>query len=152
MARVLVDTNVVVYAHDPADSRKQARAIAVLSALADAGAGCFSAQVLAEFFWTVTRGRRPLLTAAEAAAQMDRLSASWPVLDITPAIVVEAARGVTAHRLSCWDAQVWATARLNQVPIVLSEDFADGSRVAGVRFVNPLRPGFEPASLLARPA
>ena len=29
------------------------------------------------------------------------------------------------------------TARLNQVPVVFSEDFNDGSILEGVRFVNP---------------
>ncbi|HSK09543.1 MAG TPA: PIN domain-containing protein [Vicinamibacterales bacterium] len=147
MARALVDTNVLVYAHDPADRAKQERALAVLAALADAGAGCFSGQVLAEFYWTVTRGRRPLLTTKEAAEQVDRLCASWPVLDITASVVGEATAGVRDHRLSYWDAQVWAAARLNQVPMILSEDFADGSRLGGVRFLNPLKPGFDPSSL-----
>jgi predicted nucleic acid-binding protein len=37
---------------------------------------------------------------------------------------------------------VWATARLNQVPFVFSEDFRDGSILEGVRFVNPFSPKF----------
>ncbi len=150
MAQALVDTNVLVYAHDPADRAKRGRAIDLLSSLADARAGCFSAQVLAEFYWTVTRGRRPLLTVEEAAEQIDRLCASWPVLAITSSVVAEAAAGARRHRFSYCDAQIWATARLNQVPIVLSEDFADGSRVGGVRFVNPLGPRFDASSLFTR--
>jgi len=39
------------------------------------------------------------------------------------------------------DAQ-WATARLNQVPVVFSEDFRSGSLLEGVRFVNPFLPEF----------
>ena len=147
MATVLVDTNILVYAHDAADTVKQQRAIEVLTALAHRAAGCFSAQNLSEFYWTATRGRHPLLTPKEAAAQVDRLAASWPILDVTPFVVLEATRGVTAHRLSFWDAMVWAVARLNQVPVVLSEDFAHGSRVGGVRFVNPFERGFRVSSL-----
>jgi predicted nucleic acid-binding protein len=150
VARALVDTNVLVYAHDPGEHAKQGRAIELLSALADAGAGCFSAQVIAEFYWTVTRGRRRLLTAEQAADQVERLCASWPVLAVTAAVVAEATAGVRNHRLSYWDAQIWAAARLYQIPVVLSEDFADGSRLGGVRFVNPFRPGFDPSSLFAR--
>ena len=44
--------------------------------------------------------------------------------------------------MSYYDAQLWATARLNQVPIIFSEDFAAGSVVEGVRFVNPFAEGF----------
>ena len=36
-----------------------------------------------------------------------------------------------------WDAQVWAVARLNQVPFVFSEDCNPGATLEGVRFVNP---------------
>ena len=109
-AGILVDTNVLVYAHDPADPGKQVRAIAVLAGLADHRAGILAAQSLAEFYWATTRTRRSLLTPAEAEAQIDRLAASWPVLDLTPAIVCEAVRGVRRHRLAYWDAQIWAAA------------------------------------------
>jgi len=50
---------------------------------------------------------------------------------------------VLAHGFSYWDAQIWATARLNQIPIVLSEDFAHGRRIEGVRFLNPFLPEVE---------
>ena len=56
---------------------------------------------------------------------------------ITDFIVLEAARGVRDHVMSFWDAQVWATAKLNQIPVVFSEDFASGSVIEGVRFENP---------------
>jgi predicted nucleic acid-binding protein len=39
--------------------------------------------------------------------------------------------------MSYWDAQIWATAKLNQIPRVLSEDFSHGCRVESVEFVNP---------------
>jgi predicted nucleic acid-binding protein len=55
---------------------------------------------------------------------------------------MEAGRGVRDHKLSYFDAQVWATARLNQVPVVFSEDFDDGSILGGVRFVNPFSQKF----------
>ena len=67
------------------------------------------------------------------------------VFDVTRLIVLEALRGVRQHRLSCYDAQVWATARLNQVPTIFTEDFQDGQRLDGVTFVNPLVAGFDPA-------
>jgi predicted nucleic acid-binding protein len=39
-------------------------------------------------------------------------------------------------------AQLWASARLNQIPTIFSEDFASGSTLDGVRFVNPFAAGF----------
>ncbi|MDI6638436.1 MAG: PIN domain-containing protein, partial [Bacillota bacterium] len=70
---------------------------------------------------------------------------AWRVLDVTTFIILEAIRGVRDHQLPFWDAQIWATARLNQVPVVLSEDFASSRTLDGVLFVNPFADGFEPA-------
>ena len=57
-------------------------------------------------------------------------------------VVPEAVRGARTHHLSDYDAQVWAAGRLNQVGIVFGEDFADGSTLEGVRFVNPFAAEF----------
>ena len=72
---------------------------------------------------------------------------SWDDSPVTPLIVLEAARGVRDHRLGYWDAQLWATARLNQIPTVLSEDFADGQTLDAVRFHDPFLPRFDLAAL-----
>jgi predicted nucleic acid-binding protein len=57
-------------------------------------------------------------------------------------IILEAVRGVRDHTLAYYDAQIWASARLNQIPVVFSEDFQDGLTLEGVRFINPFGDGF----------
>ena len=52
---ILIDTNVLVYAHDPRDRRKQERALAVLDRLMNQGRVALSVQCLSEFFNTTTR-------------------------------------------------------------------------------------------------
>jgi predicted nucleic acid-binding protein len=37
--------------------------------------------------------------------------------------------------------------KLNQVPVILSEDFNSGGILEGVHFLNPFDAGFNPASL-----
>ena len=145
----LVDTNVLVYAYDPADGVKQGRAMALLERLGARRIGSLSVQVLGEFFVTVTRKIAPPLSEAEAERSLTNYARSWRVFDITSLAVQEAARGVQRYRLSYWDALIWATAKLNAVPSVLSEDFNDGSLLEGVRFVNPFTPRFDPAFLEA---
>jgi len=146
MGLVFVDTNILVYAHDAADPTKQSRAIAALSHLHDTGRGRLSTQVLGELYCIVTKGQKPLVKTAEAREQVERLSRSWHVLDVTPMIVLEALRGAAAHRMPYWDAQLWATARLNQIPTIFSEDFNTGASLGGVRFVDPLADGFDLAA------
>lgn len=146
MSQILFDTNILIYGHDPRDLAKQARAILALDHVHAFGLGRLSTQILAEFFSIVSKGPRPLIKRAEATRQVERLARAWPVLDVTSMVVLEALRGVSVHQMSYWDAQVWATARLNQVPVIFSEDFNTGSVLEGVRFVNPLTDGFDPAA------
>lgn len=143
---VLIDTNVLVYAHDRGEPVKQARAIEVLARLHATGRGRLSAQCLAEFFCAVTRPPRARLTVADAMLQAQRLARAWPVFELTPFIVLEAMRGVRDHQLAYWDAQIWATARLNQIPVVFSEDFNAGVVLEGVRFINPFAADFDLAA------
>lgn len=137
MAAVLLDTNILVYVYDQDDVARQNRAIQVLKDVELSGAGRLSVQTLAEFASVAMRKLRPPLTSAEVLSQVDHLARSYRVLDLTPQIVLEAVRGVRDHQLAYWDAQIWATARLNQVPTVFSEDFRPGTTLEGVRFVDP---------------
>ncbi|MDR7551052.1 MAG: PIN domain-containing protein [Armatimonadota bacterium] len=147
----LVDTNVLVYAYDPSDGAKRERAIAVLERLAARQLGALSPQILGEFFVTVTRKIPSPLNFAEAERSLTNYVRSWPVFDLTAALALEAVRGVQRHRLSYWDALIWATAKFNGVPNVLSEDFTSGSVIEAVRFLNPFLPQFDLAVLEATP-
>lgn len=138
---VLVDTNVLVYAYDRSEPEKQARALMVLDQLARSGSGVLSAQVLAEFFVAVTRKLAAPLPSVQALESLENYLASWPILDITSMVVLEAARGVRDHQFGYFDAQIWAVARLNQVQVVFSEDFYP-SQIEGIQFVNPFSPEF----------
>ena len=136
-ARFLVDTNVLVYAYDRSEYAKQRRARAVLAWLNSRSLGLLSTQVLGEFFWVLTRKLVERRTAQEARAHVERYIQSWKIASLTSTIILESARGAAEHGLPFYDAQLWATARLNHIPIVVSEDFSSGSHIEGVEFMNP---------------
>ncbi len=136
-SRVFVDTNVLVYAYDRSEPRKQVEAIEVLDQLVSSRTGVISAQVLGEFFVVVTRKIAAPLSAEQACERVRNLLQAWMVVDLTGLIVLEATRGAREHRLSYWDALIWATARLNQITTILSEDFSPNTSIEGVRVVNP---------------
>jgi predicted nucleic acid-binding protein len=142
VATILIDTNLMVYAFDRKEFSKQAQAITTLQVLQASGQGRISVQALAEFFRATTRLPQPMLNEAEAAEQAERFTRTFLILELTPLIVLEAMRGVRVHRLAYWDAQIWATARLNQIPIIFSEDFNTGATLEGVSFVNPFTSDF----------
>jgi predicted nucleic acid-binding protein len=143
MPTILVDTNVLVYFYDQASPKKQERANLVLNRLREARLGRLSTQALAEFVNATMRKLDPPLTASQAYEQASFFAASWPVLDLTPQIVLEAARGVRDHGLAYYDAQIWAAARLNQIPVIFTEDFQDGQILEGVHFANPFSGTFD---------
>ena len=147
IGRFFVDANVLIYRHDPAEPEKQAQARKLLRALVARDAGLISTQVLAEFFSVVSRKTPARLTVQEAAEEVRRFARSWPIAPVTPAIVLEALRGLQTYPFSYWDAQIWATAKLNQAPVVLSEDFQDGRVIEGIEFRNPFAPTFDLATL-----
>ena len=142
-----MDSNILVYAFDPSEPGKHAGAIDALNRLMASGRGRISCQVLGEFFRVVIEKIRAPLSPSEGYQQVASLVRTWPIFPTTPLVVLEAARGVRDHRLPYWDAQIWAAARLHQVPIVLSEDFAHGRTLDGVRFVNPFASTFDWAML-----
>jgi len=143
IAQFFVDTNVLVYAYDLGETKKRQRSVELLKHLTRTRSGAISAQVLAEFYVGVTRKIAPPLSPIEAEQQIGFWLQAWPVVNITGFIVLEAVRGVRQHQMSFWDAQIWAAAKLNQVPIILSEDFNSGAVVEGTRFVNPFAEAFD---------
>jgi predicted nucleic acid-binding protein len=143
----LVDTNLLVYAYDSTEGEKRRRAIGVLRTLGSSTQGSLSTQILGEFFNTVTRSIPVPLSADDAERSVAEYVASWLVHAITPAVVLEAIRGAQRFHLAYWDALIWATAKLNQIPAVLSEDFQDGAILENVRFINPLSSEFDLALL-----
>jgi predicted nucleic acid-binding protein len=140
--KILVDTNILLYAYDRGESGKQSKAVTVLDHLATRRLGVLTPQVLAEFFVNATRKIEIPLTAAQAYDRIQNYLLSWEVLDMTGSIALEAVRGVNTYTMSYWDAQIWASARLNQIPLIFTEDFNVGAVIEGVRFVNPFEEGF----------
>lgn len=147
MVAFLVDTNVLVYAFDAGNSPKTHRARACIRRLGDARNGAVSAQVLGEFFVVATRRLNPPLSPTLAETIVMNIRRAWPVYDVTGAAVLEAIQAVSRHQFQYWDALIWATAKLQGVPNVLTEDLPSRRLVEGVRFEDPFDAGFDLARL-----
>jgi len=139
--KYLVDTNILVYAYDRSEPDKQAKALELIDILARDNSGYLSPQILAEFFTVVTKKIAAPLSIEQGYSSLSNYIQCWDIVDLTSAIVLEGARGVMDHRLSFWDSLIWATARMNQIPAILSEDFSHNLVIEGVRFINPFESG-----------
>jgi predicted nucleic acid-binding protein len=143
---VLIDTNVLIYSTGVDGSPKAAAADSVLTVLSGTESGVVSTQVLSEYATTMLRlymrSAHPTVVRELAV-----LRETWSVLLVTEEVIADAVRGTIEHGMSFYDAQLWATARLAGIEVVLTEDFSDGRVVEGVRFVDPFSPSFDPREL-----
>lgn len=133
----LLDTDVLVYAaagRGP-EEWKRIRAFEIMEA-ADFGT---SAQVLQEFYVTVTRRARTPLEPREAAEWIERL-ALRPVAVIDDGLVKQAINLSVRYQVSYWDAAVIAAARNLGAPVLYSEDLNHGQSYGDVQVLNPFRP------------
>lgn len=145
--RYLLDSNVLVYTLDARAPDKRERAKETIRRVALGDSAALPAQSLSELSNVCLRKLEPALKPREIRREIERLQVAFPVIPLTAPVVMEALRGVEEHQLSYYDAQIWAAARLAQIPVVLSEDFNPRATLEGVSFVNPLDSGFEPAAL-----
>ena len=137
IGRSFLDSNVLLYAYDPVESTKRLIATALMKRLSAARRGVISTQVLGEFFSVATR--RLGMPVETARGRLAHFTAQFHVIGITPEVVLEAARLTAKYKINFWDAQLLAVARMQQVPLILSEDFQDGAVLNGVRILNPFR-------------
>ncbi len=143
---VLIDTNVLVYAVDTRDNGKHQAARDTLDALPRERI-CVSTQVLCEYANVLTHPSKYALAPWDVIPRIMEIGSAWNTLLITPDTVVAALEAKERWQLAYYDAQIWATAALNGVPVVLSEDFADGLVLENVRFVDPFARGFDADTL-----
>ena len=132
--RFFVDSNLLLYYVDPAESRKRARATEWLEALWMAGAGRLSWQVLHEFYWNSVRKMR--LEPARAREIVEDLT-HWRPVDTTLGLVQQAWNWVDHAQLSYWDALILAAAERSGARYLLSEDFQPNRRYQDIQVLNP---------------
>jgi predicted nucleic acid-binding protein len=142
LAAFLVDSNILIYAHDPRDKIKQQLAFAVLDYLIKRREAALSVQCLSEFFNTVRMKLPEPLSQLHALAQAEYFLLSCRVLSLTPLAVIEACRCSNRYGISVWDSLIWAVARLNGLSAIISED-THGDVLEGVRYLNPFHPDFQ---------
>lgn len=154
----LVDTNVLVYRHDPRERSKQLRATELLEAGIGSDSLCIAHQSILEFVSVVSRpspalADRSLMSLGEALLEAESLMRQFTVLFPSPDVLHTAIRGTMLYGLPWFDAQIWAMAEVNGLEEILSEDFQHGRHYGRVRVVNPfLRgPGVEELPALYGP-
>ncbi len=136
--RTFVDTNVLVYAHDAFEARKQPVARALLEGLWASRSGALSTQVLQEFYVVATRKFDPPMSRP-AAREIVALYATWPLVRTDLPLILAASQLEERHTLSFWDALIVEAARRVGATRLVTEDLQGERRIGGVRIENPFR-------------
>lgn len=136
----LVDTNILVYRHDPRFPEKQQISTALLRQGMLDGTLRIPHQAIVEFVAAVTRKRgdgSPLLPPDEAHREAEELLVQFPILYPDEALLRTSLRGAAAYQLSWFDAHMWSYAECHGLAELLSEDFQHGRLYGTVRIRNP---------------
>lgn len=133
-AECFLDTNILVYAaaSNPAEADKRQTSLKLIEDEEFA----LSAQVLQEFFVTVTRKLERPMSPSQAMEWIEQLEA-FPCLPVDAALVKIAAEISERYRISYRDGAIIAAALRAGARTVFSEDLNDGQLYDGVRVLNP---------------
>ena len=129
-----LDTNILVYTVSSAESDAAKRTKALdLVRRSDFG---LSAQVLQEFYVTVTRKIRRPLAPELAVALMDEYRV-FPTVPTDYPLIVSAVELSLRFGISYWDGAIIAAAEALEAPTLYTEDLNHGQRYGHVLAVNP---------------
>ena len=129
-----LDSNVLVYAaaRDERTSSKRRRALELI----DTAWFGISAQVLQEFYVTVTRKLAVPLSPAHAIEWIEALEA-FPCLPVDSTLVKIGTECSVRFQISYWDGAILAAAQCLGAPVLFTEDLNNGQRYGSVTVRNP---------------
>ena len=129
-----VDTNVLIYAHDPRDPERSATALSLIGSLED---GALLWQVACEYLNASRKLEAHGFAWEKAWSEIRRLSRLWHVV-LPDWRAIETARDLLErYSLSYWDAMILGACVTGGVERIYTEDFTGYPRVDGVEVVNP---------------
>lgn len=133
-----LDTNIFVYAAAGRQAAEPKRELALaLIEREDIG---ISAQVLQEFYVTVTRKIAVPLSAEQALEWIEQFE-NFPCLPIDASLVKIAVEVSERFEISYWDGAIVVAAEALGARTLYSEDLNHGQRYGPVRVQNPFRMG-----------
>ena len=136
----LVDTNVLVYRHDPRYPEKQSIAERILKEGIASDSVRIAHQAIVEFVAATTKPAqdgRSILEPADARREAEELLAQFTLLYPNDDVLRTALRGAAAYGLPWFDAHMWAYAEVYGLEELISEDFQSDRLYGRVRILNP---------------
>lgn len=152
--KFFVDTNVLVYAHQSADSAKQAVAVQWIDRLWREESGRISVQVLNELYTNLVRKLSHLMSSDQAWKVVSRFM-EWRPLPLDRNLLQRAHKIEQRYRIHWWDSLIVAAAQFQDCNVLLTEDLQPGMVFDRVTVQNPFSMQVRepsPAYSIARPS
>lgn len=132
-----VDTNILLYIHDPRDPRKQTLAINLIRSLTEP---VLLWQVACEYIAASRKLQQVGVTPREIWDNLRILQAQWTMVLPEWKHLDQAEALLHQHSLSFWDALLIAVALEKGVTTLYSEDFTGLGPIQKLRIANPFAP------------
>ena len=136
--KYFADTNVLVYAFDNSEPAKQLIAQQILEEQGGDGSLVLSAQVLQEFFVTVTRKLAKPLSIDDAYTLVQQFGV-YPMVSATPELILRAISRNRDDAFSFWDSLIVEAALQADCRVLFSEDMQDGRQIGQLVIRNPFK-------------
>jgi predicted nucleic acid-binding protein len=133
--RLFVDTNILIYALDPADPVKRTVSADLLRRTIKSRSLTLSPQSLNECYRVLTERRK--LMPVQQARDYVRTLAPWAVAPLDAAVTLRAWAVQDRAKLSWWDSLLIASALQADCRLFFSEDLQNGLELFGMQVVNP---------------
>ena len=131
-----VDTNILLYIHDPRNPAKQATAASLVQSLND---GVLLWQVACEYL-AASRKLEPLgYSRSQAWQDIRDLRLVWTTTLPSWGILDQTERLLSGYSLSFWDAMIIAASLEGDITRLYSEDFDAYPLIDGLEIVNPFK-------------
>lgn len=135
-ARVFLDSNVLVYAHDVSAGAKNETAREIIGDLWKRKNGALSTQVVQEFFVTVTRKLPQSMDTVIAQRVVSDLL-KWHMVVNDGQTILDAIELMKRYKFSFWDCLIVQAALHSGAELLLSEDLSSGQKIGGMTIENP---------------
>jgi predicted nucleic acid-binding protein len=137
--KVFLDSNIIIYAYDPDDLQKQARAIDLIQEVAADGRGVVSYQVVQEFLNFSLGKAQVKLTHRDAQQVLAELLLPMLTVHSSATLFSAAIRLHERHRLSWYDSLIVSAAQQAGCEILYSEDLQHGQQFGALTIQDPFR-------------
>jgi predicted nucleic acid-binding protein len=132
--RLVLDTNVLAYAAGVNGSERQRTALELLGKLSESET-FLPVQALGELFRILVRKAK--ISPRLARTTIIRYRDTYPLIETSSSVFLSATDLAVDHKISIWDAVIFAAAAETGCRLLLSEDLQEGFKWGGVTVVNP---------------